>query len=313
MKFYILNIFFIVLIFTANKVTSATLTPLQQDSLVLIDIFDSLAQERTVTFQDWLSDQPLGTWDGITVENNRVTEINLSSKTLKGDMPNSIQNLTALTSLNLSTNKIFSLPASIKKMENLKELFIDHNRLHFSSIEHVYSMTLDSLSYAPQDFLRDWNAPFIHIRNFDKLGAEIGGTQNHYDWRNGWPAKFVNIDSDSIIPPWEGTYSLYITSDSIPNLELKYSTFFVYENTVLINSNTILDKKPLIMDRTIKLNLNGTGTVELLSISGQLITSLKFASKGVLLFNLDPNLSNGKYFIQLRVGGKKEAFSIVLD
>ncbi len=54
----------------------------------------------------WNLNENVNTWFGITVENNMVTEINLSMKNLSGEIPATIGNLQSLETINLGFNKI---------------------------------------------------------------------------------------------------------------------------------------------------------------------------------------------------------------
>ncbi|PKI70978.1 hypothetical protein CRG98_008559 [Punica granatum] len=66
------------------------------------------------------------TWEGVncsTEDPPRITSLNLSSSGLKGNMANSLANLTELEYLNLSHNELTgSVPEFLAKLENLKVL-----------------------------------------------------------------------------------------------------------------------------------------------------------------------------------------------
>ena len=56
---------------------------------------------------NWLSDQPLGEWHGVTTDGSgRVTRLNLYSNGLRGAIPAEFGNLTNLSDLNLGYNDI---------------------------------------------------------------------------------------------------------------------------------------------------------------------------------------------------------------
>jgi hypothetical protein len=69
-------------------------------------------------------------WDGLTIENNRVTGISLLFNNLEGELPESIAQLTQLRILELSFNKLSgSLPESLGSLRNLETLAFNGNNL----------------------------------------------------------------------------------------------------------------------------------------------------------------------------------------
>jgi Leucine-rich repeat (LRR) protein len=112
---------------------SATVTPrtaLQQDSLALVDLYNSTGGQQWSVKTNWLSAVPLTSWYGITIRNNRVAEINLTSNNLRGSLPSSLSNLSQLTVLALGDNHISSqFPASLSTLVNLQELYLRSNQL----------------------------------------------------------------------------------------------------------------------------------------------------------------------------------------
>lgn len=103
---------------------------------------------------DWLSEAPVENWYGVTVENDRVKQLNLGSNELSGQLPNDLGILTELRSLYLWNNglsgplpNVFSslshlinidvsinhlegpLPESLSDLDKLESLFIRDNRL----------------------------------------------------------------------------------------------------------------------------------------------------------------------------------------
>ena len=104
---------------------------------------------------NWLSDEPLGEWNGVTTDaDGRVTELNLGRNGLSGSLPSSLGILTELQVLHLFDNELKgtippslinlpklrelwlggndltgSLPSSIDDTSELRELFLDFNKL----------------------------------------------------------------------------------------------------------------------------------------------------------------------------------------
>ena len=68
-------------------------------------------------------------WEGVTMENGRVVELELEDFGLTGAVPAEIGQLTSLRVLNLSDNQLTSLPAEIGQLTSLEVLDLDDNQL----------------------------------------------------------------------------------------------------------------------------------------------------------------------------------------
>ena len=71
---------------------------------------------------NWNSEEPVETWGGVTIENGKLTKLNLSGFGLKGDLPALVSSFTDLTSLNLGSNPNLtgSLPSDMGNLVNLE-------------------------------------------------------------------------------------------------------------------------------------------------------------------------------------------------
>ena len=78
---------------------------------------------------NWLSDRPLGTWYGVTTDDDgRVVELSLPSNTVWGPIPREIVHLQSLKRLNLSDNRVNgALPPEIGNLLDLEELNLSEN------------------------------------------------------------------------------------------------------------------------------------------------------------------------------------------
>ena len=70
-----------------------------------------------------------GSWYGVTVVIDTVTEIDHHSNNLTGDIPSSISDLLNLTSLNLGENQLISIPPEIGNLASLTTLNLEWNQL----------------------------------------------------------------------------------------------------------------------------------------------------------------------------------------
>src|SRR6476620_7004910 len=98
-----------------------------QDSLALVDLYNSTDGPHWSNNTNWLSNSPISTWFGIGVTNERVTRIGLPQNKLNGSLPSSLANLAKLENLYLPTNQLInSIPHSLV---NLRFLYAYNNKL----------------------------------------------------------------------------------------------------------------------------------------------------------------------------------------
>ncbi len=113
---------------------------LEQDSLALVAINNNMGGASWTT--PWNLSTPISSWDGITVSGNRVTGLNLLNNNLSGALPDSIGDLTALTTLWLGGDPITgSLPATIGNLTNVTGFYIYLTNLSGSIPPEIGGMT----------------------------------------------------------------------------------------------------------------------------------------------------------------------------
>lgn len=121
-----------ILIFTFLLMFSIVLTTnaqvIQADRDALIDLYIDTGGHSWTDHTNWNTAAPVSDWFGVTVVGNRVTGISLVSNNLMGDVPSSLNDLTALTNLDLTTNQLTSIP-EIDNLVNLQTLRLTNNNL----------------------------------------------------------------------------------------------------------------------------------------------------------------------------------------
>jgi len=101
-----------------------------QDSLALVDLYNSTNGPNWFNHTNWLTSNPVKTWYGIKVSKTRVTTIKLTSDNLDGSIPSSLGNLKPLYDLELDNNQLRgSIPSSLGNLSHLYILVLKHNQL----------------------------------------------------------------------------------------------------------------------------------------------------------------------------------------
>ena len=81
-------------------------TPTAPDRDVLVALYNATGGDNWTTQTNWLTDNPLDTWHGVTAANGRVTGISLSRNNLTGPIPPELSSLASLDSLKLDGNAL---------------------------------------------------------------------------------------------------------------------------------------------------------------------------------------------------------------
>lgn len=235
----------------------------------------------------------------------------------------------SLTSLNLGTNKLRSLPASISMMTTLVSLTLDNNEFHdipdFSALTQLTSfrfdhnfLTFDDVvksssnphfnqwQITPQDSLSiDKVFRFAENQNIKVALAEADSSSNLlYAWyQNGTLKTTTNkpfLEFSSIEKADNGKYYCHVTSSS-PSL----SSFELYSNTF-----EIVVLPDFIVEKNLSITPNGDGKNDEMYFSEQ-GTLLVYDSQGRLLDQLQSpcywngstksgkELGTGYYFIEI--------------
>src|SRR5688572_15290694 len=99
-----------------------------QDSIALVDLYDSTNGENWSTKDGW-KQGPVNTWYGVVVTDGRITQLYLAENNLNGSIPPSFGNLTSMERLTLYNNQLSSLPETFGNLVNLTWLDLNGNQL----------------------------------------------------------------------------------------------------------------------------------------------------------------------------------------
>ena len=100
------------------------------DKEALIALYNATDGDNWAYNDNWLSDEPLSTWYGVTVSDGRVTGLDFEGNQLIGTIPAELGNLASLRKLNLDDNQLTGpIPAELGNLASLTGLFLQNNQL----------------------------------------------------------------------------------------------------------------------------------------------------------------------------------------
>lgn len=214
------------------------------DSLALVELYDSCNGEEWKLKANWKSAQPIDTWQGVIVNNDRVETLRIGLKGVKGKLPESIGNLTGLRYLVALKNSITALPETIGNLKRLQSLQLTINELSnlpgsFSDLDSLHFINLEdnNLEYLPDNFGQLILLDTLLLKNnsLDSLPESFANLNS---------LKKLDLDSNSLIKLPENIGDLdsitYFTAqaNSINNLPATFGS----QNTIqylFLNNNNI--------------------------------------------------------------------------
>ena len=220
-----------------------------QDSLALVDFYDSTGGSQNWTTIQWDLNTPVKYWQGIRVENNRVTGIELRGAFKSGRIPSSFGNLTALTSIYLLDCRLDNtLPESFGNLTNLtflklsaafynsipfptflnkltKLTALDLSTNHFSDATPIYLGDLTELHSLDLSYAYIGGAIPLGLENLKKLNSLI---LNSDDLSGTIPESIGNLDSLNYLD-LNGNHLSGVLPTSINNFK-NLTTFHLFDN-----------------------------------------------------------------------------------
>lgn len=141
----------------------------QSDREALIAIYHATGGDWSFAL-NWLSDAPIGTWFGVEVgRNGRVISLDLTVRSITGEIPSELTELSGLEHLDLTFNHLTGeIPAWIGELKNLKHLSIKGNDLSGEIPAEIGKLT--NLTYLDLSFNSNLNGEIpAELGNLPKL------------------------------------------------------------------------------------------------------------------------------------------------
>ena len=118
------------IVVAAGLLSEARGQDLATDREALVAVYNATDGANWSNNRNWLSDEPLEEWHGVTVHDGRVTRLVLNNNQLAGSIPAELGELARLQELWLNHNQLTgAIPAELGDLANLQRLVLDNNRL----------------------------------------------------------------------------------------------------------------------------------------------------------------------------------------
>ncbi|MFL5738623.1 MAG: T9SS type A sorting domain-containing protein [Flavisolibacter sp.] len=226
-----------------------------QDSLALVDLYQSTNGTKWKKNDNWLTTSPLGTWYGVTLNNGRVSTVNLYMNNLAGNLPATFGNISAIDTIRLGQNLLTgsipesignysqiklldlsqnllggSIPASIANIfPTVQRILLNDNQFTFSGMAIFQTITSIPAFYTPQA-----NIPLIRDGNIISVAAGDTKVHNTYTWYKDGFNLGSKTDDSTLIVTTPGSYSVKVTSSTVPFLTLTSITFISQQDSLAL-------------------------------------------------------------------------------
>ncbi len=226
----------------------------EQDYNALVAFYHATGGEEWKNNTNWLSNQDIATWHGVTVKDSRVVSICLINNGLRNNFPSkALSKLDNLEDLNLTSNELTgSVDKALAKLNKLRLLYLGSNKL--SGLDNMtkllaqdcyIDLTGNELQFGDLERYkgnRNVNVGFqkkissVKIGKLEegqklKLKVEVVGKANLYQWykdntkiEGATKATYI-IDSYS--EKDAGRYTCYIKNSDVSGVTLTSQELFL--------------------------------------------------------------------------------------
>lgn len=180
----------IITLFSLTQVQFIKAQVATQDSLALVDLYNSTNGPGWTNKTNWLTG-PVNNWYGVTVTANRVVYLQLSSNQLSNAIPSSLGNLSNLERLYLNDNQLSgTFPLSFGNLIKLKKIYLSGNLLNGVIPSFLGNLSnLKELVLERNQFRGNIPSSLGNLSNLQILGL------NTNQLLGDIPSTFVNLSS----------------------------------------------------------------------------------------------------------------------
>ncbi|MEP4532285.1 MAG: T9SS type A sorting domain-containing protein [Cyclobacteriaceae bacterium] len=226
-----------------------SISDFEEDSLAMVSLYNALNGASWTNSANWLSGN-LASWNGLSVESDRVIDLSLPGNNLEGVLPadlayadslinvnlsgnaiadaipNSFQELGVLENLDISGNRIKSIPV-LNSLTSLAVLNVSNNNLQFGDLEQ--NLGVPDFQYMDQDSIGLAADTVVDISSSLPIVRSVSGANNTYQWLlNGSELTGETTDEvqvDNIQFADEGKYVLQVQNSLVSGLTLYTKAF----------------------------------------------------------------------------------------
>lgn len=148
----------------------------------LVALYNATDGGNWTNSTNWLSNNDISTWHGVSVSNGQVTGLDLSLNNLTGTIPAALGNLNNLENLNLTGNQLRgAIPTTLGNLNNLENLNLSFNQLsgeipaalgNLNNLEVMWLVS-NQLSGALPAALGNLSNLEVMILNINQLSGEL--------------------------------------------------------------------------------------------------------------------------------------------
>lgn len=195
---------------------------LETDSLALVALYQITGGNNWITNTNWLSGE-LSSWVGVEQTGQSITGIALPSNNLAGIVPESLRDIQALRTVDLSDNSITSIP-DFSGHGEIESLNVSGNRLSFHTLEP--NAPVAGFEYANQATLGEPVSGLLPVGSPYEIINDAGGVNSVYTWKKNGTVIPAQTTSTLQIPTLNrstmGTFVTEATNSLLPGLTLTF-------------------------------------------------------------------------------------------